>query len=246
MKVVAVIQARMGSTRLPGKVLRAIGGQPMLARVVERTRRAASIDDVVVATSAQPADLAIVALCKARGWACRQGSEEDVLDRYYHVARATAAEAVVRITADCPLIDPGVIDEVVGAFIDRQPQTAYASNIFPQRTFPRGLDTEVVRFDVLERGWHEAQDPDEREHVTPYVHRHPEHFAIHNVIREPDDSAMRWVVDTETDLRFVCAVYERLANREDVTWREVLRLLAQEPALLELNRQVQQKALQRA
>ena len=246
MKVVAVIQARMGSTRLPGKVLKAIGGEPMLARVVERTRRAASIDDVVIVTSTRPTDLAIVALCEARGWACLQGSEEDVLDRYYQAARASTAGAVVRITADCPLIDPEVIDEVVGAFIERQPQTAYASNLFPRRTFPRGLDAEVLRFDALERVWQEARGHDEREHVTPYMHRHPERFAMHNVTREPDDSAMRWVVDTEADLGFVCAVYERLGNREDVTWREVLRCLEQEPALLRLNQHVQQHALERA
>ena len=181
MKTVAIIQARMGSTRLPGKVLLDLAGEPMLARVVHRVQRAASLQEVIVATTVQPADDAITQLCAGRGWPCARGSQDDVLDRYYQAATASQADVVVRITSDCPLIEPDVIDQVVGALLAGQPEVDYASNVQPPRTFPRGLDVEVIRFDALERAWREDVDPAWREHVTPYLYRHPERFRIHGV-----------------------------------------------------------------
>lgn len=246
MRVVAIIQARMGSSRLPGKVLADVGGQPVLARVVERTLRARRLAQVVVATTTQPMDEPIVRLCRARGWACVCGSEDDVLDRYYHTARAYGAEAIVRITADCPLIDPDVVDQVVGVFLARQPQVHYVSNVFPQRTFPRGLDTEVIRADALERAWQEDRNPKSREHVSLYLHHHPECFQIANVTQEADLSFMRWVVDTEEDLRFIRSLSERVGHRDDVSWQRILNVLEQEPELLALNRDVRQKTFEEA
>jgi len=240
MRVVAVVQARMGSTRLPGKVLQDIVGEPMLGRCVTRLRRAESLDEVVIATTRQPDDERIVDLCRKRGWAWFRGSEGDVLDRYYKAASEFGADAVVRVTSDCPLIDPEVVDRVVREFADRQPEVDYASNTFPQRTFPRGLDTEVIRFDALARAWREDANPAWREHVTPYIWRRPESFTIHSVMNETDCSAMRWTVDTLEDLRFVRRVFEHFGH-DVFSWRDVLKALDKHPEWLEINRHIQQK-----
>lgn len=239
-KVVAIIQARLGSTRLPGKVLLDLAGEPMLARVVDRTRRAQTLDDVVVATTVQPADDVITHLCAERGWPCFRGSEEDVLDRYYRAAQAHQADVVVRITSDCPFIDPGVVDKVVSTFLDAKAD--YASNCL-ERTYPRGLDTEVMTRSALERAWRQATQHYQRVHVTPYLHQNPDLFRLLSVTNDRDYSHYRWTVDTPEDLAFIRTVYERLGNDDTVEWTDVLVLLEREPALTELNRAVQQKAL---
>jgi spore coat polysaccharide biosynthesis protein SpsF len=231
----------MGSTRLPGKVLKDIGGQTMLARVVRRTQRATLVDRVVVATTRESADEAIVAECVRLGTQAFRGDEEDVLDRYYQVAAAQGAEAVVRITSDCPLIEPEVIDQVVDAFLRAEPD--YASN-FLERTYPRGLDTEVTTFTALECAWREATEPYQRAHVTPYLYQHPDRFELLSVKAETDLSDHRWTVDTPEDLVFVREVYARLFNQDWISWTDVLNLLSREPGLLKLNRTVRQKTLQ--
>jgi spore coat polysaccharide biosynthesis protein SpsF len=242
MKVVAVIQARMGSTRLPGKVLLDLAGDVVLARCVNRTCRAQTLDEAMVATTVQSADDAIVRLCAERGWSCFRGSEEDLLDRYYQAAVAYQADVVVRITSDCPLIEPEVIDRVVQEFLERQPEVDYACNVLPQRTFPRGLDTEVMRFDALERAWREDLNPAWREHVTPYIQHNPGLFYIHSVVNEVDYSYMRWTVDTPEDLAFVRRIYDHFEHNL-FSWREVLAALEQHPEWLEINRHVQQKVI---
>ena len=242
MRVVAVIQARVGSTRLPGKVLLDLAGDAILARCVNRTRRAQTLDEVVIATTAKPADDAIVDLCAERGWPCFRGSEEDLLDRYYQAAVAYQADVVVRITSDCPLIEPEIVDRVVREFLERQPDVDYACNVLPQRTFPRGLDTEVMRFDVLERAWREDLNPAWREHVTPYIQRHPDLFRIHGVTNEVDYSHMRWTVDTPEDLAFVRRIYDHFGH-DRFSWRDVLAVLEGHSEWLEINRHVQQKAV---
>jgi spore coat polysaccharide biosynthesis protein SpsF len=242
MKVVATIQTRMGSTRLPGKALEDLVGESMLARVVDRTSRAKTLDAVVVATTTQPDDDAIVSLCKERGWPFFRGSEEDVLDRYYQAALAFKADVIVRITSDCPLIEPLIIDEVVQEFLSHHPEVDYVSNGL-ERTFPRGLDVEVISFAALERAWREDNNPAWREHVTPYIWRHPEKFKICNVANDVDYSQMRWTVDTIEDLTFVRKIYSNFQS-DTFTWKEVLRLLEMHPAWLEINRHVQQKAVQ--
>lgn len=242
MKVVAIIQARMGSTRLPGKVLLDLAGEPMLARVVHRTWRARTLDEVVVATTDRPADDAIAQLCLERGWPCFRGSEADVLDRYYQAAVAHRADIVVRITADCPLIEPEIVDRVVQEFLDRQPEVDYGCNILPRRTFPRGLDTEVVRSDVLERVWRAEFDPAWCEHVTLYIRRNPDLFRIHGIVNDVDYSHMRWTTDTPEDLTFVRQIYAHFGH-DLFSWREVLAVLEQNPEWLEINRHVQQKVI---
>ena len=240
-KVVAIIQARMGSTRLPGKVLKELAGQPMLARVVDRTRRAETLDAAVVATTTQPADDAIVHLCKTQNWLYFRGSEEDVLDRYYQAALAFKADIIVRITSDCPLIEPEVIDRIVNEFLSYYPEVDYVSNTLVH-TFPRGLDVEVMSFEALEKAWQEDDNPAWREHVTLYMHRHPEKFKIRNVTNDMDYSYMRWTVDTIEDLTFVRKIYDYFQN-DTFSWRDVLDLLKVHPEWLEINRRVQQKVV---
>lgn len=242
MKVVAIVQARMGSTRLPGKVLKNLAGKPMLLRCLERLQRAQVLDDVVVATTVQPSDENIVKLCQECGWKFFRGSEDDVLDRYYWAAREFRADVVVRVTSDCPLIDPELVNQVVQEFLDRQPEVDYASNTFPQRTFPRGLDTEVLRFDVLEQAWREDRNPVWREHVTPYIWKQPGQFRIHGVVNDVNYSHMRWTVDTPEDLTFVRCIYEHFGH-DQFSWRDVLVALEEHPEWLEINRHVQQKVI---
>jgi spore coat polysaccharide biosynthesis protein SpsF len=238
--IVAIIQARMGSTRLPGKVLAEICGRPILWHVVERTRAAQSLNSVVVATTTKPADDVIAAFCREHGVDCFRGSEEDVLDRYYMAAREHAAEVVVRITSDCPLIDPEIVDKTVRAFLGERPD--YASNSLIQ-TYPRGLDTEVMSFRTLEAAWREARLPYQRTHVTPYIYQNPERFKILPVTGDRNYSAYRWTVDTPEDLELVRAIYTRLTG-ESVLLNDVVRLMEREPELADINRSVKQKALQ--
>ncbi len=240
MKVAAIIQARMSSTRLPGKVLMDLGGETVLARVVRRVRRATLVEDIIVATSNAIVDDAIVRECEHLSVKFFRGEENDVLDRYYHAARYIAAETVIRITSDCPLIDPEIIDKTIREFLKKRPD--YASNVL-QRTYPRGLDTEVISGEALARTWREARLSYQRAHVTPYIYENPHQFDILPIKGAADYSAHRWTVDTADDLAFVRAVYYRFDNDVRFSWRDVLALLEREPELMELNREVVQKAL---
>jgi len=240
MKMIAIVQARMGSKRLPGKVLLDLGGETVLSRVIRRLRRARLLDDVLVATSDSAADEAIVRDCERIGvsWFC--GSEKDVLDRYYRAAKSGGAEAVVRITSDCPLIDPQIVDETVSAFRD---QTAdYASNTIVY-SYPRGLDTEVFSFSALERAWSESGNPYEREHVTPYFYEHPELFRIASVRGQTDYSHFRWTLDTQEDLQLIRKIYSSFGNDDTFGWQEALALMQRQPELVNLNAHISQKSL---
>jgi glutamate-1-semialdehyde 2,1-aminomutase/spore coat polysaccharide biosynthesis protein SpsF len=233
--VVAIIQARMGSSRLPGKSLAEIEKRPMLWHVIERVKRAKLVDRVVVATSTAPADDSIENMCRQNGVPCYRGSESDVLDRFYHAARAEKPAAVVRITADCPLIDPEVIDRVVARF--ERGDLDYASNAMV-RSYPDGLDTEVCSFSALERAWHEASKPSEREHVTPYLRS--DKFRTANV--ENDSTFMyqhyRWTVDEAEDLEFIRAVYKAFRDKETFGMKDVLELIEKNPGLDKMNSEI--------
>jgi glutamate-1-semialdehyde aminotransferase/spore coat polysaccharide biosynthesis protein SpsF (cytidylyltransferase family)/predicted dehydrogenase len=230
--VVAIIQARMGSNRLPGKSLADIEGRPMLWRVIERVKRARLVDGVVVATSTAAVDDVIEKMCRENGVRCYRGSENDVLDRFYAAARAEKASQVVRITADCPLIDPEVIDRVIRRF--QRGDLDYASNAMV-RSYPDGLDTEILSFSALERAWHESSKASEREHVTPYLRS--EKFRTANV--ENDSTSMyqhyRWTVDEVEDLEFIRAVYKAFRDKESFGMADVLHLLEQNPGLAKMN-----------
>lgn len=231
--IVAVLQARVSSSRLPGKVLLDLAGAPMLQRQIERIRRAARIDRLVVATSDTPADAPLAALCDAIGVACFRGSLDDVLDRVVKAARAEQATWVVRLTGDCPLIDPDVLDATIALGIDGGYD--YATNAI-EPTFPDGLDVEIVRMDVLETAWREARLKSEREHVTPFINGQPERFRIGLYKNAVDLSTMRWTVDEPGDLMFVRAVYDRLfAAKPNFALADVLELLDAEPSLAAIN-----------
>jgi spore coat polysaccharide biosynthesis protein SpsF (cytidylyltransferase family) len=230
-KTVAIAQARMSSTRLPGKCLAEIAGRPLLWHTVTRTDAAERVDAVVVATSREPSDDPIEAFCAAESIPLFRGDLDDVLDRYRGAARHSAATLVVRVTADCPLLDPLVIDTVVAAFDPAAHD--YVSNTV-ERTYPDGLDTEVFSVAALERAWSEATRPSEREHVTPYIWKHPERFRLHQVRQPADRSAERWTVDEPRDLEFVRAVFARF-DRLDFGQEDVVALLDREPELRRLN-----------
>jgi len=258
-RTLAIIQARMGATRLPGKVLLDIGGQPMLVRVVERVRRAARLDGVVVATTTQVQDDPVAELCRGRGYACSRGSLQDVLDRYYQAARSARATEVVRITADCPAMDPQLIDLTVDEF--RRAGADFAADRLPppwSRTYPIGLDVEVCSFTALERAWKEAGQPFQREHVMPYFYEgipaealrstknalavSPRGFRVLLVNHDPDYGALRWTVDTAPDLELLRQVYARFDNRDTFSWTDVLALFEREPELAGINASIPQKS----
>ena len=230
-RTVAIIQARMGSTRLPGKALQKIAGQPMLRHVWERARQAKTLDQTLVATSTADTDNAIAEYCAWHEIPCFRGSENDVLDRYYHAASFACADTIVRLTADCPLLDAAVINSVVAAF--RLGTFDYVSNVDPP-TYPDGLDTEVFTFAALERAWRDASLSSEREHVTPYLRASANCFRTANVTGPTDLSHLRWTVDELADLTFVRNVFHALGTT-DCGLAEVVTLLNHSPHLRELN-----------
>jgi spore coat polysaccharide biosynthesis protein SpsF len=240
MKTVAIIQARLGSNRLPGKVLADIAGATMLARVIDRARACQAIDEVVVATTTSPTDDAVVDEARRCDAIVARGSETDVLDRYVRAARQVGADAVVRITSDCPLLDPEVVGWVVGALI---PQIDYASNTH-RRTFPRGLDCEALHRDTLERIARMAWTTSSREHVTSFVMEAPHLFAIDQVETALDDSDLRWTVDTPDDLATIRAIYDRLGLADTIApYRDVVAAVRRDRALARGNAHVIQKPI---
>lgn len=231
--VLAIVQARASSSRLPAKVLRPILGRPMLSRQLERLRRCRRIGKLLVATSDDPSDQPIADLCASESMACFRGSLDDVLDRYYQAARAFMPTHVVRLTGDCPLADPELIDKVIEFYVEGGYD--FVSNAI-EPTFPDGLDAAVFRFQLLEHAWREAKLPSEREHLTLFMRHHPERYKIGSYKASADRSYMRWTVDEPADLAFVCAVYERLyPGKSDFVSEDVYRLLETEPELLRLN-----------
>jgi len=229
--ITGVLQARCTSRRLPGKVLADLVGKPMILRQVERLLRAARLDRLVVATTTDPSDDALAEACAAESLACFRGSLEDVLGRVLHAAGD--ADHIVRLTADCPLSDPAVIDLVIETHLEEA--NDYTSNAL-ERSFPDGLDVEVMRREALEIAAREAGLSSEREHVTPYLYGNPERFQIGSVISSKDHSALRWTVDEAEDLEFVRAVYAELYGPNPAfTTADVLHLLSAQPELARLN-----------
>lgn len=231
--VLAVLQARMSSSRLPGKVLLRVCGKPLLQHQIERVRRCAEIDRLVVATSQDDRDDAIAVLCEQLGVPVFRGSLDDVLDRFVQAARPHAPEWVVRLTGDCPLTDPAIIGRVVRTA--RSGGFDYVSSAL-NPTFPDGLDAECLRFAALEQAWREARLASEREHVTAFVYKHPERFRLGEVRNAEDLSALRWTVDEPADFVFVSQVFERLHGRNPAFHMDdVLSLVRNEPQLAMLN-----------
>jgi spore coat polysaccharide biosynthesis protein SpsF len=257
MRIFAIIQARMSSSRLPGKVLSDLGGIPMIQWIVERAGCAKTLNGVVVATTVESSDDAVAKFCQNQGVTCFRGSLHDVLDRYYQAALELQADVIVRLTGDCPLIDPGVIDETVRAFLET-PGTDFAANRLPppwRRSFPIGLDVEVCSFFALERAWKEAKKDFHREHVMLYLYeglaygtertmretyRTPYGFNVVLINHEPDYGDRRWTVDTAEDLELVRQIVSRIGIK-NFNWQDIIKLLAHEPDLERLNAGVQHK-----
>jgi len=257
--VVAIIQARTSSSRLPEKVLLEISGQPMLAHVVTRTSRAATLNKVSVATTTDASDDPIAATCQSRDIRYTRGSLHDVLDRYYQAASQANADVVVRITGDCPVIDPVLIDDCVNILLNGS--FDFVCNRLPPpwgRTYPIGLDTEVCTFNALESAWKESSKTIHREHVMPYLYEGVElkpisdqlskgvslrGYKIAQLHHHPDYGQMRWTVDTPEDLEFMRQLYDHFDGRNDFTWQDVLQLIQKEPQLAAINSAVQHKTL---
>lgn len=237
-----IVQARMGSTRLPGKVLKTVLGKTLLAHMVERLRRVRNADSVIIATTVEPADDAIVAECARLGVLCTRGSEDDVLDRYHAAAKTVKADVVVRCTSDCPVIDPELVEELIARFLaagDRD----YGSNAAIDRTYPRGLDAEICTFAALETANKESTSAFEREHVLEFLLVRPQRFKQLSLTHREDLSRHRWTVDTPEDFELVKRILESLYPKDArFTWTDVLALLDAHPDWPLLNAHVKQKA----
>jgi spore coat polysaccharide biosynthesis protein SpsF len=223
-RVAALVQARTGSSRLPGKVLEDVGGIPLIAHTLRRLRATGRVDDVVLASTVEPGDDALVELARKEGVEAHRGSEQDVLSRLRDAADAADADAVVRITGDCPLLDPAVVDDVVGALVDAEEHCDYASNVL-RRTYPRGLDTEVLWTSTLRRIDELGESPEAREHVTWFAYRErPDLFRLRSVEIEDGRPDLDWSVDTADDLELVRRLVSLLERPDEpVPWRELVK-----------------------
>ncbi|MBL8252295.1 MAG: glycosyltransferase family protein [Candidatus Competibacter sp.] len=238
--ILAILQARCSSTRLPGKVLKPILGEPMLVRQIERLRHAKRIDRLLVATSVDSSDDPLAAVCERHGISCFRGSLDDVLDRFYRAALPYRPEHVVRLTGDCPLTDPAIIDAVIALHLRESHD--YSSSAI-ELTFPDGLDAEIMRFACLEQVWREAELPSEREHVTLFIYRRPERYRIGSYKGVRDLSHYRWTVDEPEDFEFVTRIYERLYSESRVFGMDdILALLESDPALAVINAGIERNA----
>lgn len=243
MHIVAIIQARMTSSRLPGKVLLPAAGKPLLQHEVERVKRSIHIHHIVIATTTNHTDDPVVELADDLGVSYYRGSEEDVLSRYYEAAKTYRADVIVRLTADCPLIDPAIIDQTIQTYLDHSDAFDYVSNTLTRR-FPRGMDTEVFSFQSLETAYFNATQPYEREHVTPYLYLNPNRFRLGEVMCPEDLSSHRWTVDTPEDYELIRHIIENLYPvHPHFTIQDVLRWLEAHPEWMEINQHIKQKKL---
>lgn len=238
-RVIAIIQARLGSTRLPGKVLMKLEGKTVLERVVERVVRSRFVDEVVVATTMAREDLKIVGLCAARGIRVYCGSDSDVLDRYYQAARLVNADHIVRVTSDCPVIDSVIIDQVVSLHLKKRADLT--ANVLTE-TFPDGQDVEVFTFGALAKAWIYARLASEREHVTPYIKKRIRQFKLVNLECPENHHGKRWTLDNPEDYEFIKAVYRELRRDRCFGMDAVLGLLKRRPELERINGHIARNA----
>ena len=240
-RTIAIIQARMASSRLPGKVMADLCGRPVLEWIIRRAQRARLIDQVVVATTDSPEDDAIEEFCKKNKFAYLRGSMHDVLDRYYQAAQQFDAQVIVRLTGDCPFIDAEMLDSNLAKFFAADPPLDFAANRLPdQRTIPIGLDAEYCTFAALKIAWQEAKVPHQREHVMPFFYENPGRFNIKHFQHEANLGHYRWTVDTPEDLELVRAICGHYQN-DRFSWLEILELFDEQPDLAAINAQVSHK-----
>jgi spore coat polysaccharide biosynthesis protein SpsF len=236
--IVTVIQARMGSSRLPNKVVMSLAGKPLLIRMVERVKLSSLCGTVVVATTNEEKDNCIYDLCKSEGIDVFRGHPKDLLHRHYRLALKYDADVVIKIPSDCPLIDPGVVTKTISHYLNNSDKYDYVSNLHPA-TYPDGNDVEVMSISALKEAWENASRDFEREHTTPYIWENPEKFRIGNVIWETGlDYSMthRWTIDYEEDYVFIKKVYDELyVNKPDFTLYDILYLLNEKSFIQEIN-----------
>ncbi|MGE7950567.1 cytidylyltransferase domain-containing protein [Lysinibacillus xylanilyticus] len=241
MIVTAIIQARMGSTRLPGKILKEVNSKPLLAYQLERISHSNWIDKVVIATTLAPKDDIIVEFCENYGVDYYRGSEDDVLSRYYEAAEQYGGDIIVRLTSDCPIIDPDIVDETIQCFFNNDYD--YVSNTI-ERTYPRGLDTEVFSKAALKRAWKEATLKRDKEHVTPFMYSNPEIFNLGYIKNKQDYSQYRWTVDTAEDFELIELILKELYQENNMFYMsDVIELLKKYPKWIELNAHIEQKKM---
>ena len=243
MKVVIINQARMTSTRLPGKVLKQVLGKPLLEYQIERLKRVKLADQIVIATTTNYTDQPIVDLCDHLSIASYRGSEDDVLARYHGTAITYQADVVVRITSDCPIIDPQVIDQVIQSYLDANPKYDYVSNC-STRSYPRGMDTEIFTFQSLNEAFYQANAQSDREHVTPFIYRKSNRYNLGQINYVENHSTHRWTVDTLEDFELIKKIIENLYPlKPEFSLEDCLELLSQNPAWMAINQHIEQKHL---
>lgn len=243
MKIGAIIQARMGSTRLSGKVMKELEGETVLSHVLERVKQSSKIDEIIIATTILDRDGIIVSEARRCGVKVYRGSEEDVLARYYYAAKENELDVVVRITSDCPVIDPKVIDKVISHY--QANDYSIITNAGPNveyRTYPRGLDVEVFSFEVLENAFSSASEKYQREHVTPFIYENAEKLGYYK--NEKDYSLYRWTLDTEEDYALISEIYKHMyKGLHDFYMEDIIKLFEQQPELIKMNSHVVQKLI---
>lgn len=243
MKIVVIVQARMTSTRLPGKVLKTVLNKPLLEFQIERLKRVKLADEIVIATTINESDIPIVNLCERLSTPFYRGSEDDVLARYRGAAKEYKADLIVRVTSDCPVIDPGVIDSVIQFYLDNSEKYDYVSNVLI-RTYPRGMDVEVFSFSALNEAFREATERNDQEHVTPFIHRQPQRYRLANVFYQEDQSQHRWTVDTLEDFELIKRIIDALYPvKPEFNMEDILNLLKRNPEWLTINAHIEQKSV---
>lgn len=238
-----VVQARLGSTRLPGKIFKTVQGKPLLSYQLERLRRVTSVEGIVIATTTNPLDLPIVDYCNLEGLHCIRGSEEDVLSRYVAACDAFGLEVVVRVTSDCPLLDPKLLEKGLACFSEHYDTLDYLS-ICHERSYPLGMDFEIIRVDALKKAFFEAQTTSEKEHVTPYIWQHPKLFRLGNLQQKEDQSSYRLTVDTQEDFTLIEHIIKELYPKNpEFGLNDIITLLKKHPDWVSINAHVVQKAV---
>ena len=237
--ICCIIQARIGSTRLPGKVMMNVENQkPVLYFVIKQLQECKLIDKIIVATTTNAEDDQIVNYSKNLGIDCFRGSSKDVLDRYYQCAKEYLVSTIVRITSDCPLIDPEIVDSVINMFENNSYD--YITNFLPNPTFPSGTEVEIFSINALKKAWENAKLPSEKEHVTPYFSNHQDEFKITHIKNSENLSHLRWAVDKMEDLKLVRKIVSKIKKRP-ILMKNIVDLFSKEPELTEINKNVNRK-----
>jgi len=232
MKPIVIIQVRMGSTRLPGKVLKKLNGITVLESLLNQLNYSKLLNDKIIATTSNSEDDVIVNFCKSKEIKCFRGSQDDVLDRYYNCAKKFSINTIIRITSDCPLMDPQVIDDVIDFYLKNSYD--YVNNFY-KRTYPYGNDVEIFSIKVLEKVWEKATKPSEREHVTPYIYNNPGEFSLGWIENKENLSEFHWTIDRREDLIFVQNIFKKISKRP-ILMKDIIDVIKDDPSLLEINK----------